>query len=173
MKSWVLRHAPHREVRPGFQLLRCPGIRFVRMAHCTGVGNLVLLARSGRDESERVAADVRIRDCLHDGWHMARHTLATGAAGFVVSMLFQASARAIRSVWTMALQAHDARGLQKIGVVFRPLHVVTIEAGDSPLVHAAVNEIVPLHPVLVGCAVGKVRETSFSQPMLFQRPNIA
>src|ERR1035437_1246469 len=52
------------------------------------------------------------------------------------------------------------------------MHIVAIEAGDAAPVHDALHKIVPLHPVLVRRAVGKMREALLAQSMLFQLPVI-
>src|SRR6202045_2877031 len=46
------------------------------------------------------------------------------------------------------------------------------EAGHPASVHNALHKIIPLHPVLMRGAVGKVREAGLAQRVLFQLPKI-
>jgi hypothetical protein len=51
--------------------------------------------------------------------------------------------------------------------------VVTVETGYAVFVHGALDEVVPLHAILVGCPIGKVREARLTQLVLFQLPEVA
>src|SRR6266404_6141791 len=52
------------------------------------------------------------------------------------------------------------------------MHVVATEAGDPPPVHHALHEVIPLHAILMRCAVRKVRKGQLPQTVLLQLPEI-
>src|ERR1700719_483104 len=72
----------------------------------------------------------------------------------------------------MAVETERIAGLAHHGDVFAAMRVVARGARDAAGVHQALDEIVALHPVLVGGAVGKVGEGGFAQFMFFQLPII-
>ena len=52
------------------------------------------------------------------------------------------------------------------------MHIVAAEALYPTRVHHALNEIIPLHAVLVSGSVREMRERRFPKPVLFQFPEI-
>src|SRR6202012_1443479 len=98
-------------------------------------------------------------DGLFDFRHVAGDALTPRAVGLVMRMGFDA-----RGVWTIsrvgavAVQANFSRWLPKHSLVRRAMNVVATETGDAARIHQALHEVIPLHAVLVGGSVGKVRE---------------
>src|SRR5262245_20552581 len=72
----------------------------------------------------------------------------------------------------MTGQAHLTRWLDQVSVVGRTVDVMAAEAGHAALVHLTLDEVVPLHPVLVTRAVGEVRERLLAQLVLLQAPEV-
>src|SRR5215831_13876868 len=72
----------------------------------------------------------------------------------------------------MAGQAEFFCRLDQIRIVFGSVNIMTTEAGDAAAVHHALNEIVSLHSILVGSALGKVRKTLLAQFVLLEFPKI-
>ena len=58
----------------------------------------------------------------------------------------------------MATQAKLARRFDQIRIVTRSMHIVAVEAGHTAPIHDALNEVVPLHPVLVSRTVSEMHE---------------
>ena len=58
----------------------------------------------------------------------------------------------------MAIQAEFVGRFSQLRVIVGAMDVVAVEAGDPAAVHEALDEIIALHAVFVGGAVGKVRE---------------
>jgi hypothetical protein len=58
------------------------------------------------------------------------------------------------------------------GVVGSAVHVVAAETRDAARIHQALDEVVPLHPVLVAGCVGKVRERRLTELVLFEFPEV-
>ena len=80
--------------------------------------------------------------------------------------------RANRRIWAVAVKADILGGFPQDGVVLCAMHVMTVETGDAACVHQALHEIVALHAVLVRGTVGKVRERSLAQFVLFELPEV-
>ena len=90
------------------------------MAGVAGVGHFILRRRRRRDEFEGVRADVHVGELSLDFGHVAVHALVAGAAGLVLRMGFnRRGVRTVGRTGSVALQAHDARGLQQLRVGFR------------------------------------------------------
>src|SRR5581483_2614691 len=90
-----------------------------------------------------------------------------------MSMGFDAGrAGAIRRLWPVAVEAQSFCRLNQLRVVAGSVNVVATEAGDPMAVHDALDEVVPLHTVLVGGAIGEVVEIGGAQRWLFQLPEI-
>ena len=69
------------------------------------------------------------------------------------------------TVWRqrpVAVEAEFVGGFDKLRVIIGSVHIVTTEACDAAPIHDALHEIVALHPVLVGGAVGEVVEVGRS-----------
>ena len=66
------------------------------MAAGAGIRNLILIGHFGRDEGERVAPNIDIRNGLLDLRHVAGHAIIAGAAGLMMRMCFDA--RSVRPV---------------------------------------------------------------------------
>ena len=72
----------------------------------------------------------------------------------------------------MALEAHDTRWLQKIGVVLSPVDVVAAKAGHAMRVHGGRNKIVTLHAILMTGTIWKMCERRLAQLVFFQFPKV-
>lgn len=82
-------------------------------------------------------------------------------------------ARAIQRKRSMAIEAKFVRGFSQLRVVVRAMCVVAAEARDAATVHHALHEIISLHAILVGGAVGIMREGRVAECMFFQLPKVA
>src|ERR1700683_2781424 len=92
---------------------------------------------------------------------------------FVVRMLFDGSRPwPVQGKRTVAIEAQFIRWLAQLGVVLRTVHIVAARAIHPAPVHHTLHKIISLHTVLVGCAVGVVRECCLAQRMLFELPKI-
>src|SRR3954453_5575937 len=106
------------------------------MTGIAGIRNLQRLRRGGRNEFERVAANVDVRNRLFDFWHMATNALVASRSGRVMSMLFDGrGAGSVGRIRPLAPETHDACRLQKVGIFFGPMDIMTTEAGYSACVH--------------------------------------
>src|SRR5262245_41207936 len=141
------------------------------MATRARIWDLVLIRHFRCDEVERMAAHIDVRYRLLDSRHVARHALVAGTVRRVMRVCFDT--RSMRAIWrrsTMAVQADLASGLDQVGVVRSAVHIVTAEASHTAPVHETLNKIISLHPVLVPCAIRKMRETGLAQLVLLELP---
>ena len=60
--------------------------------------------------------------------------------------------------------------LDQVRIVAGSVHIMTTEAGHASAIHKALNEVIPLHPVLVPCSIGEMSEGGFAQFVLFEPP---
>ena len=58
----------------------------------------------------------------------------------------------------MTGQAELIRRLPELRIISSTVHIMAIETGHSSPVHDALNEIVTLHAIFMGCAVGVIQE---------------
>src|SRR5207245_3325106 len=123
-----------------------------------------------RNAIEGMRADVHIGDGAFDLWHMAPRALSPGAVRLMMRMRDGLGGRSVRRSRPVARQTEDVGGLEKVRIVLRTVNVVARETRDAALVHLALNEIIPLHPVLVRRAVGKMRERRLPQFVFLQLP---
>src|SRR5215475_1424583 len=120
-----------------------------------------------------MAADVDVRELCLDGRHVAADAVAALRAWLVVRVLLErARVRTVRRFRSVAGQTQHLGRLEEIGIVLRPVDVVTAEAGNAALVHHALGEVVPLHPVLVRRAVREMRERRLAELMLLELPEV-
>ena len=95
-------HAPRGSVVPRFERSNRPRRVLVGMANVARIGNFQDVGVGRRDELERMAADVHIRNRLLDLRHVAGNTLTPCAAGLVMRMGFDARrVRAVLRIWAM------------------------------------------------------------------------
>ena len=80
--------------------------------------------------------------------------------------------RTILCVGAVAGQAKRIARLAHHRRVFRAVRIVATETRDAARIHQALHEIVALHAVLVGGAVGKMREGGFAELVLLELPEI-
>ncbi len=73
----------------------------------------------------------------------------------------------------MAVQAKPVGGLAKLRVIIGAMNVVAGEAGNAAAVHEALHEIVALHAVFVGGAIGEMGEGGLAERVVFELPEIA
>ena len=127
--------------------------------------------RRGEDEAERVAADVDVGNGLLNLRHMACHALASTTSGFVVGvLLYGRSARTVGRTRSVTLQAKHTRGPYEVGGNVSSMDIVTTEAGHAPGVHRARDKIIPLHSILMACAIRKMGERGFACFVVLQAP---
>ena len=79
---------------------------------------------------------------------------------------------AIARAGLVAVQADLVRRLSQLRVIFRAMHVVAIEAGNSAAIHYALREIVTLHAVLVCGSIREVSEGCLTEGVIFELPVI-
>jgi len=84
IRSNSVRHAPRRHVGPSLQRVRGPIRGLIGVARATRVGDLQRFCVLRRDEFERVASHVHVRDSLLDLRHVAGNTFAARAARCVM-----------------------------------------------------------------------------------------
>ena len=53
------------------------------------------------------------------------------------------------------------------------MNIMAREAGDPSAVHYALNEVIALHAILMGGAIGEMREGHFTEGVVFELPKIA
>ena len=83
------------------------------MAHVTRVGDLEALGLGGRDEAERMTANVHTGDGLGNLGHVAGDAFAAGAAGLVMGVLLdRRRARPVGRIRPVTFQAHHVRRFQ-------------------------------------------------------------
>ena len=143
------------------------------MADVARVRDLQAVGPRRIDEVEGVTTDVHVGDRLFDLRHVAGDALASWAAELVVRVfLDRVRVRPILRVRSVAREAHLIGRRTQLRLVGRAVDVVATEAGDAPVVHQALDEVVALHAVFVGGAVREVGERGFTQFVLFQFPEI-
>lgn len=152
-----------------------PFRRFVGVAGCAGVGDLVLLCGGRRNEFEGVRADESVRRAFgFDLRHVTSDAGAARAAFHVVRVFFdRRGARAIGRLRTVAIEAKLLGGLAQLRVIAGAVNVVAVETGDAARIHHALHKIVALHAVFVGSAFREVIEIGLSEVGLFELPVIA
>jgi len=141
------------------------------MTRRAGAGDFVLFGHCGRYEFEGVAPDKIVRQCLFDFRHMAGEAIVSGASRLVMSVSLNARrVGTVRRTWAMALQTHQASRLDQVCVVLRTVNVVARITGDAATIHDGLDEIVSLHTIFMGGAVGKMRERGFAELVIFKLP---
>ena len=143
------------------------------MAHRASIRDLKSRGLGWRNELERVASDVDVRDLLLDFGHVAPDALASGAPGFVMGVSFNGGrVRPVRRIRPMTLQTHHVGRFEQVGVVLSAVDVMTTETTDAVGIHCALNKVIPLHPVLVSRSIGEVGEALLPELVLLQLPEI-
>ena len=143
------------------------------MTEIARIRNLQRLGLLWPNETKRVAADFHVAERLGDCRHMTGGASAARTAGRVMRVLFDTGGmRPILGVGAVAGQAHRIPRLAQHRLVFRAVWIVATETRDAARVHEALNEIVPLHAVLVRGPVGEVREAHFTKLVLLQSPEV-
>jgi hypothetical protein len=172
--TWVLLQTPGRALWPVAHCFGGPGGGFVFVTVGAGIGDLVFVGHVGRDEGEGVGADFHIGDGGGDSGHVAGDAAAAGGTFFVVGVLFdRGGARAVERERAVAVEADLVAGLAELRVILGAVNVVTAEAGDAAAVHHALHEVISLHAVFVGGAIGEMREGGFAEFVFFELPVIA
>ena len=168
-----LLRTPRRSIVPTPECCRRPSGRLFRVTEISRIRNLQRLGLLWPNETKRVAADFHVAERLGDCRHMTGGASAARASERVVRVLLDAgSMRTTLRVGAMAGQAHRISRLAQHRLVFRAVWIVATETRDAARVHEALNEIVPLHAVLVGGPIGEVREAYFSKLVLLQSPEV-
>src|ERR1700694_360290 len=80
--------------------------------------------------------------------------------------------RAIRRIRAVTIEAQNVGRLPQKRIVDRAMRVVASETGDAVRVHKASNEVVALHPILMGGPVREMRERCLAEFVIFQLPEI-
>ncbi len=143
------------------------------MARRAWIRDFVLVRYSRVDEGKRMRPHFNICEGRLDLRHVARHALAPGRAVFVMRVLLQSSgSRPVERHRTVAIQAQLVGRPSQLRVVLCAVYVVATKAGDPPPVHHTLHEVIPLHAILMRCALRKVRKGELAQCVLFQLPEI-
>ena len=159
---------------PFLQRLRRPRGGLVGVAHVTGIGNFEGVSLRGTNESEGVTANVHIAQCLGNLRHVTGDTIAAGATRQMVGVLLnRRSTGSVRRRRAVAIQAKRTRGFPQKRCIRRSMRVMAGEAGHPVGIHLARDEIVALHSVLMGRAIGKVSEGRFPGLVFLKIPEIA
>ena len=104
---------------------------------------------------------------------MARYALIAGAPRFVMCVFFnRCRVRPVRRTLGRDIQAHHIGWFDQQMPCFRCREHRGTGAFDSAGVHHALDEVVSLHAVLVGGAIGEMREGCLAQLVLFQFPEV-
>ena len=152
----------------------CPGCGSVFVTFGAGIRDFVFVGHVRGDEGESVGADFDVGEGGSNFGHVAGDAAAAGGAFFVMSVLFKRGcAWAVEGERAVALEADLIAGLDELGVVIGAVDVVATEAGDATAVHHALDEVVALHPIFVGGAVGKMVERGFAEFVVFELPIIS
>lgn len=81
-----------------------------------------------------------------------------------MGVLFESrSSRAVRRHRAVAIEADRCGGFSELRIIFCAVRVVTVEARHAAPIHNTLHKIIPLHSVLVGGAIGVVRESRFTE----------
>jgi hypothetical protein len=165
-----IRDAPRGCCGPVFELFSSPGRGFVFMARGAGVRNSRQFRFLGSDEAEGVGGDVVVLDGLLDVGHMAGDAFAARAALGVVGVFTDGAAQAGGILPVMTGEAHRiALGVQ-VRLVLITVNVVAVEAAQVPMIHIALNEVIALHAIFVGGAVGVLIKVGGTGFQLFKLP---
>ena len=87
-------------------------------------------------------------------------------------LLNAGSVRPVLGIWAVTRQAKGVALLAHNSRIVGAVRIVTTEAGDAARIHQALDEIIPLHSVLVCCPVRKMREGRFSKLVFLQSPKV-
>ena len=129
------------------------------MADIAGVRNFQSVSRRRSDEAKRMAPHVHVGYRLFDLRHVASDTFVALTTHFVMRVLVDGwRARAVGRIRAVTIEAQIVGWLPHERIVLRAMRVVATEAGDAVRVHEAGNEVIALHPILVGSPVAEVRE---------------
>jgi len=133
----------------------CGGLVFVTRG--TRIRDVVSVGHGWSDEGERVGADFYVGDGGLNFWHVASDAFASSGAGFVMSVLLDGQrARAIQRHRSVAVQADLVGRLAELCVVVGAVDIVAGETSYASAIHHALHEIVALHAIFMGGAVGVV-----------------
>ena len=90
------------------------------------IRNFVFVGHLRRDEAKRMRVNKSLRHTFSfDPGHVARYTLASRAAGFVMSVLFESCrVRAIRRRRPVAIKTNLLGGFAKLRIIAGSVHVV-------------------------------------------------
>ena len=165
---------PGRELRPSAQGAFCPGGGFVLVAGGARVGDLVFVRHGRGNEAESVSVNERAGHAFgFDPRHMAGHALVSGAARFVMGVLFEGGRmRTVGGRRTMTIEADFSRRLSQLSIVLCAMGVVTGGTGNSVPIHDALHKIVALHAVLVRGAVREIVERGLTKGTVFKLPEV-
>ena len=72
----------------------------------------------------------------------------------------------------MTVQAELVHRLSELRIVLGAMHIMAGRACDTVLVHNALHEVIPLHPVLVCGSVREMGERRLTQGDVFELPII-
>jgi len=112
-------------------------------------------------------------DGLLDLRHVAGNTLATRTSPRMMGMLAHGAARSSRIFLCVAEEAKRVSWHLEIRCVGVAVYLMAVEAAKPTMVHVALNEVVPLHPVLVRSLVGVLIKVCRSMFCLFEPPIIS
>ena len=103
-----------------------------------------------RDEAEGVRGNEIVLDGDLNMRHVAGDTIAAGTVRSVVSVIRNGAPQTRGIVLVVTPEAESVALLDEIGLVLVAVDLVAIKAADLAVIHVALDEIIALHPVLVG-----------------------
>ena len=169
----ALLRPPGRTISPASQRRRRPRRRLVGVAQIAGVRNFHRVGFRRPDKAEGVAADHNVVNGLSDFRHVAGDALGSRtSSGMVSVLLYTRRMWPILRVRTVARQTKGVALLPYNSRIVVAMWIVATEAGHSARIHETCDEIVPLHSVLMGCSICKVREGCLSKFVFFQLPEV-
>ena len=159
-------------MRPFPQLVNSPLVRFFGMTGRTRVRNAVLFGHHWRNELKGMAPDVNRADGSGD----LRHVTGYALTAFRILRVACVGLNRTRWPWLQLRlvtgQTHFITRRDEVGIEFCAVNIVATGAGDTLYVHAALDIVITLHPVLVCRAIGPVRKRFFSKMDLIQFPMV-
>src|ERR1700733_6511167 len=130
------------------------------MAAHARVGDAGCLRKSRREKPECVAGDedvaiLLVGKYLGDVRHVAGGALTARTARPVVGVLRDGALQPRGILLRMTGEAELVASGDQVRGISIAVHLVAVEAAEAAVVHGALDEVVALHAILVGTAVGK------------------
>ena len=142
------------------------------MASGTGIRDLISVGHCGADESERMTANVDVRDGLLNCRHVTGHTLAAFAGRGMLRVELDATRKSRLQDRIVTLKTNGISWKAQDRRVLRPVHVVAGVAMHTFQIHLTLHVVIPLHAVLVRGPIGPMCERCGAERRLFEFPHI-